>query len=131
MIPSAESEEVPLEQVQSSSTPSPVWTAKATDSSAVESLAARFGCPHAVAQILVAYGIDTLDAADAFLNPTLTALLDDPANDPAQLLGIGRAVERILSSESFNASATGRMRTPVFNNLATSRTQLDCGAGEP
>ena len=98
MIPSAESEEVPLEQVQSSSTPSPVWTAKATDSSAVESLAARFGCPHAVAQILVAYGIDTLDAADAFLNPTLTALLDDPANDPAQLLGIGRAVERILAA---------------------------------
>jgi len=78
---------------------SPAWLLKtALDSQAVDALAAQFGCPQAVAQMLVARGIDTQDAAERFLNPSLSALLDDPANDPAQLLGIGRAIERVLSA---------------------------------
>jgi single-stranded-DNA-specific exonuclease len=75
-----------------------VWLPKAADSNAVESLADLLGCPRAVAQILVARGIDSQAAANAFLNPSLAALLDDPASDPGQLLGIGRAIERILAA---------------------------------
>jgi single-stranded-DNA-specific exonuclease len=81
--------------------PSPVWLLKITDRpadvNAAEALAAQLHCPPAIAQILVARGIDT-QAAEAFLHPTLEALLDDPANDPAQLLGMKTAVERILGA---------------------------------
>jgi single-stranded-DNA-specific exonuclease len=48
--------------------------------------------------MLIARGIDTVAAADAFLNPTLAALLDDPATDPAQMFGIAPAVSRILAA---------------------------------
>ena len=68
------------------------------DTDAAEALAAQLHCPPAIAQILAARGIDTQAAADAFLHPTLDALLSDPANDPAQLLGMDAAVERILSA---------------------------------
>jgi single-stranded-DNA-specific exonuclease len=64
----------------------------------VQALAAHLDCPPAIAQILVARGIDTQAAAEAFLNPTLDVLLNDPANDPAQLLGMDAAVERILAA---------------------------------
>jgi single-stranded-DNA-specific exonuclease len=50
----------------------------------------------AIAQMLVCRGIETPAAARAFLSPTIEALLDDPATDPAQLLGMDAAVERIL-----------------------------------
>jgi single-stranded-DNA-specific exonuclease len=46
--------------------------------------------------MLVARGIDTPAEAEAFLNPTLEALLDDLACDPTQMLGMDAAVERIL-----------------------------------
>jgi len=68
------------------------------DTNAVEALAAHLGCPPAIAQILVTRSIDTQAAAEAFLHPTLDALLDDHANNPAQLLGMDAAVERILSA---------------------------------
>jgi single-stranded-DNA-specific exonuclease len=66
------------------------------DAQTVQTLAAHLGCPPAIARILVARGIDTPAAAEAFLNPTLEALLDDPACDPTQMLGMNAAVERIL-----------------------------------
>ena len=82
--------------------PSPAWLLKSIDhpvaANATEALAAQLGCPLAIARILVARGIATQAAAEAFLNPTLEALLDDPANDPAQLLGIKTAIERILGA---------------------------------
>ena len=80
--------------------PSPVWLLKlpgdSADPNAAASLAAQLHCPPAIARILVTRGIESQAAAEAFLNPTLEALLDDPANDPAQLLGMQAAVERIL-----------------------------------
>jgi single-stranded-DNA-specific exonuclease len=68
------------------------------DAQTVQALAAHLDCPTAIARILVTRGIDTPAVAESFLNPTLDALLDDPANDPAQLLGMDAAVERILSA---------------------------------
>ena len=63
-----------------------------------ESLAARLGCPRAIAQVLVSRGIATPAAAEAFLHPTLEGFLADPANDPAQLFGMAAAVSRILAA---------------------------------
>jgi single-stranded-DNA-specific exonuclease len=84
-------------QEQSNPAPSPAWLLKAdADAQTVQTLAVHLRCPPAIAQVLAARGIDTPAAAEAFLNPTLDALLDDPANDPAQLLGMEAAVERIL-----------------------------------
>ena len=68
------------------------------DACAAESLAAQLRCPTTIARILIARGIETKDAAERFLNPTIEALLDEPANDPAQLLGMKIAVERILGA---------------------------------
>ena len=87
----------PAVQEQSNSAPSPAWILRAgAEAQTVQTLAAHLVCPAAIARILVTRGIDTPSAAEAFLNPTLEALLDDPANDPAQLLGMDAAVERIL-----------------------------------
>jgi single-stranded-DNA-specific exonuclease len=86
-------------QEQSNPAPSPAWLLKAAvDAQTVQTLAVHLRCPPAIAQILVTRGIDTPAAAEAFLNPTLDALLDDPATGPAQLLGMNAAVERILSA---------------------------------
>ncbi len=74
------------------------WVAKPSDPRAVVALAAHLACPLPIAQILVSRSIDTPAAAEAFLNPTLEAFLDSPANDPTQLLGMDAAVERILSA---------------------------------
>jgi single-stranded-DNA-specific exonuclease len=91
--------DLPAVQGQSNPTPSPAWLQKADgDAQTIQTLAARLGCPPAIARILVARGIETPAAAEAFLNPTLEALLGDPACDPAQLLGMGVAVKRILSA---------------------------------
>ena len=87
----------PAVQEQSNPAPSAAWLLKAAvDAQTIQTLAAHLRCPPAIAQVLVARGIETPAAAEAFLNPTLDALLDDPANDPAQLLGMDAAVERIL-----------------------------------
>jgi single-stranded-DNA-specific exonuclease len=83
--------------------PTPVqpatWLLKTgSDPAALQALISYLGCPPAVAQILITRGIDTPAAAEAFLNPTLATLLDDPATDPTQLLGMAPAVNRILSA---------------------------------
>jgi single-stranded-DNA-specific exonuclease len=82
----------------SASKPDTLWQPKSADPEAAASLAHFLGCPPAIAHILVARGIDTPAAAEAFLNPTLAALLDDPATDPAQMLGMAPACERILAA---------------------------------
>ena len=87
----------PAVQEQSNPAPSPAWILKADgDAQTVQAMAVHLGCLPAIAQVLVARGIDTPAAAEAFLNPTLDALLDDPACDPTQMLGMKTAVERIL-----------------------------------
>jgi single-stranded-DNA-specific exonuclease len=84
-------------QEQSNLQQSHAWVLKAnSDSQTNQTLAAHLGCPPAIAQVLVTRGIDTPAAAEAFLNPTLEALLDDPACDPTQMIGMDAAVERIL-----------------------------------
>jgi single-stranded-DNA-specific exonuclease len=74
------------------------WVIQPADSEAAALLAERLGCPPSIARILVARGMGTIAAAEAFLHPTLEALLDDPANDPMQMLGMAAAVERILAA---------------------------------
>jgi single-stranded-DNA-specific exonuclease len=74
------------------------WVAKAVDLGASASLAEHCGCPPAIAQILAARGIDTPAVAKAFLHPTLDGFLDSPTNDPAQMLGMAAAVERVLAA---------------------------------
>ena len=87
----------PAVQEQSNPAPSPAWILKADgDAQTVQAMAVHLGCLPAIAQLLVARGIDTPAAAEAFLNPTLEALLDDPACDPTQMIGMDAAVERIL-----------------------------------
>ena len=87
----------PAVQEQSNPAPSPAWILKADgDAQTVQAMAVHLGCLPAIAQVLVARGIDTPAAAEAFLNPTLEALLDDPACDPTQMIGMDAAVERIL-----------------------------------
>jgi single-stranded-DNA-specific exonuclease len=74
------------------------WLLKCADPQAALSLSQLLPCPPAIAQILVSRSIDTPAAAEAFLNPTLAALLDDPAADAMQMLGMAAAVERILAA---------------------------------
>ena len=66
-----------------------------TDASA---LAAALGCPPPIAEILIARGITTPQSANAFLHPTFASFLSDPAHSPTQLLGMDRAVTRILEA---------------------------------
>ena len=56
------------------------------------------GCPVLIAEILLSRGITTPAAADAFLNPTLAVYFADPAHSPGKLLGMDRAVPRILAA---------------------------------
>jgi single-stranded-DNA-specific exonuclease len=74
------------------------WLPKSADPALIASVAAHLACPTAIARILVSRGIATPAAAEAFLKPSLEAFLADPATNPAQLLGMQRAVERILSA---------------------------------
>jgi single-stranded-DNA-specific exonuclease len=88
-----------LDLLCADSATAPDWLPKAPAApNASASLAAALHCPLAIAQILISRGITTPAAAEAFLNPTLNNFLDDPANDPAQLLGMKQAVARILAA---------------------------------
>jgi single-stranded-DNA-specific exonuclease len=86
-------------QEQSNPQPSLAWIPKSTAVPATfHLLANQLGCPEPIAQILVSRGIDTPAAAEAFFNPSIEALLDSPATDPTQILGMAPAVERILAA---------------------------------
>jgi single-stranded-DNA-specific exonuclease len=74
------------------------WQLNQAISADSEFLAGHLGCPPAVAQMLVWRGIGTPADAEAFLNPRIEFLLDDPAADPTQMLGMPAAVERILAA---------------------------------
>jgi single-stranded-DNA-specific exonuclease len=104
-------------QEQSNPAPSPAWILKADgDAQTVQAMAVHLGCLPAIAQVLVARGIDTPAAAEAFLNPTLDALLDDPACDPTQMLGMKAAVEPILIYGDYDVdgtTATALLKTAI------------------
>ena len=78
----------------------PVWVERtADDAAAVAGLRAQLGCPEAIAQILVGRKIVHRCAdAEAFFHPRMEALLDSDATDPMQMLGMRRAVERVLAA---------------------------------
>jgi single-stranded-DNA-specific exonuclease len=71
----------------------PAWLPKPADPEAIAALTTHLRCPPSIARILVSRGIATPAAADAFLNPSINQL-----HNPAQLLGMTTAVERILSA---------------------------------
>jgi single-stranded-DNA-specific exonuclease len=93
------SQDCPPVQELPTQAPPAAWLQKsAPEPATLHALATHLACPPAIAQILITRGIDTPAAADAFLNPTLATLLDDPAADPTQMLGMAPAVTRILAA---------------------------------
>jgi single-stranded-DNA-specific exonuclease len=66
------------------------WTIQPANPAAVHSLAQNLNCPRPIAHLLVARGITDPAAADAFLNPSIEALIN-----PRLMLGIDIATARI------------------------------------
>ncbi len=68
------------------------------DAATVVNIKEHLACPPAVAEILVRRGIDTPAEVDAFFSPRIEVLLDSPAADPMQMLGMAAAVERVMAA---------------------------------
>ena len=66
------------------------WQLNPTHPAEAAALGAAARLPLALAELLVARGIATPEAASAFLNPEMTQL-----HDPMRMLGMGAAVERL------------------------------------
>ncbi len=75
----------------------PRWTIPSFAPSAAERLAQQSNLPLFVAQLLLCRGISTPEAAANFLAPDVAQL-----HDPYRMLGMGTAVERILSAIAAN-----------------------------
>jgi single-stranded-DNA-specific exonuclease len=75
------------------------WLARLTDERGALALAQQFDLPEIVARVLVARDVGP-ENVELFLNPTLRALLPDPAH----LIDMDRAVARIIAA--FNAGET-------------------------
>jgi single-stranded-DNA-specific exonuclease len=69
------------------------WRARGADERLVTTLCQKLELPELVARVVAARGID-LDDAETFLDPTLKALLPDPAH----LIDMTPAVERIMAA---------------------------------
>ena len=69
------------------------WVVAARGSEAATSLARELGVPEAIATLLVCRGFETVDAARAFLYPTLAQL-----HDPYRMLGMNVAVGRLRAA---------------------------------
>ena len=67
------------------------WIDRLSDDRAALSISERFGLPEIVGRVLAARGVGA-DEVEIFLNPTLKALLPDPAH----LLGMAEAVDRLV-----------------------------------
>ena len=86
-------------QAPSKSQPSAVWVPKpGGDAADVLTITEHLVCPPAIAEILVRRGIDTPAEVDAFFAPRIEVLLDSPAADPMQMLGMAPAVERVMAA---------------------------------
>ena len=73
------------------------WRIAAHDMGHVDSLRRAAQLPAIVAQLLLERGIDSPDAAEAFLNPKLTDL-----RDPSELPDIDRAIDLISEAIATN-----------------------------
>ena len=80
----------PLPAGTSASKPPQRWLLNPCSTEEAAALARSAGIPPIVAELLVARGITTPDAADHFLHPNIGHLLD-----PWTMLGMERAVERV------------------------------------
>jgi single-stranded-DNA-specific exonuclease len=69
------------------------WVVAADESEAATTLARELGIPRAIAQLLVCRGLETGEAARAFLSPAVTQL-----HDPYSMLGMNAAVERLRTA---------------------------------
>src|SRR5438874_12305445 len=67
------------------------WIVRQTDSVRAKELSAALGVSPIVSHLLIARGHERVDSATAFLNPSL-----DQLHDPALMLGMSEAVERLL-----------------------------------
>ncbi len=75
---------------QGSSVLAPAWRVRTQSPFAVERLARDAAVPPVIAHLLLCRGIDMVEAAKAYLNPTL-----DQLHDPFRMMGMGTAVERL------------------------------------
>jgi single-stranded-DNA-specific exonuclease len=66
------------------------WQLRPCDDSAADALAGATALPAALARLLLQRGIDTVERAETFLNPSLAQL-----HDPFLMLGMSAAVERL------------------------------------
>jgi single-stranded-DNA-specific exonuclease len=71
----------------------PTWVVTARESETASSLARELGLPEAIARLLVCRGFETVEAARAFLHPTLAQL-----HDPYTMLGMHTAVARLRAA---------------------------------
>lgn len=71
-------------------TPQARWTLRTKPAAEAEGLAHTLGLPPAIAQILVCRGLNTVEAAQAFLSPSLPQL-----HHPRRMLGMETAVARL------------------------------------
>ncbi len=67
------------------------WIVRESNHARAAELARALGVSPIVADLLIARGYDTREAANSFLNPSLAQL-----HDPSLMLGMDRAVERLL-----------------------------------
>ncbi len=73
------------------------WRLTAADADLVSLLIRRFGLPEVVARAMAARGISA-ETAEAYLNPTLRALMPDPS----RLADMDRAVDRLVAAVRAN-----------------------------
>lgn len=69
------------------------WRLRPAVADRVRAVRDGVGCPEAIARVLVARGVDTVDAAARFFAPDVAQM-----HDPRLMLGMDRAVERIRSA---------------------------------
>lgn len=75
------------------------WVLRGSDDRAGLTLAQRFGLPEVVGRVMAARGID-LDAAEAFLDPTLRDALPNPSSLAGMEEAAARLVRAIVDGES-------------------------------
>tara|TARA_R110002110_G_scaffold414147_2_gene643365 strand:+ start:85301 stop:87103 length:1803 start_codon:yes stop_codon:yes gene_type:complete len=86
-------DESPADVIVAKSVTGRRWVMRGADDRAGLALSQRLGLPEVVGRVMAARGID-LDAAEAFLDPTLR----DALPDPASLIGMEEAAARLVKA---------------------------------
>jgi len=86
-------------QVQSTPESVPLWVQRRSgDVPEARAFATELDCPEVLVRLLIARGISTPADAREFFAPRIETLLDSPACDPMNMLGMRTAVDRILAA---------------------------------